>query len=315
MLRFPTETLHRVAYAVCRSAGSDPGEADLVADHLVEANLAGHDPYGIGILPDYVEAIRQGRLVPNRHARTVADRGSLLVVDGARGYGQVIGHEAMQLGMARAHEPGIALVAIRNTYHLGRIGHWAEQCARSGFASIHFLGGVRAGSGSPWGAQEESQADRDHRPSTCLCCVGLPGEDGPAVLWDSPAGTTAATEPPGPGLAAICELMAGVLGGGGISDHQRDGGTGHGMLSLVINPDGLVDRDALHTETLAILARLRVAGSLPGSVPGLLPGEADRLRAERLASGIEIDRLSWARIGRAALAAGLSESDLDGLIA
>ena len=113
-------------------------EATLVADHLVEASLTGHDSHGVGLLPIYVDCVSAGTLVPNRHAEVVNERGAVLVIEGNRGYGQVIGHEAMELGMARARQEGVALLALRNSFHLGRIGHWAEQCARGGFASIQY---------------------------------------------------------------------------------------------------------------------------------------------------------------------------------
>jgi hydroxycarboxylate dehydrogenase B len=134
-----SDKLLALSRAVCAAGGSSEREGHLVADHLVEANLTGHDSHGIGLLPIYVENVRAGRLVPNRHAELVSGRGAVLVIEGNRGYGQVIGHEAMELGMARAQDQGVALLAIRNSFHLGRIGHWAEQCARGGFASIHFV--------------------------------------------------------------------------------------------------------------------------------------------------------------------------------
>ena len=37
---------------------------------------------------------------------------------------------------ARAH--GVAIVGLRNSHHIGRVGHWAEQATAAGLASIHF---------------------------------------------------------------------------------------------------------------------------------------------------------------------------------
>src|ERR687897_1988168 len=96
-----SDKLQALSRAICAAAGSVEREAALVADHLVEANLTGHDSHGIGLVPFYVESRVTGALVPNRHADLVSDRGAVLVVEGQRGYGQVIGHEAMQLAMTR----------------------------------------------------------------------------------------------------------------------------------------------------------------------------------------------------------------------
>src|SRR3546814_14167164 len=55
------------------------------------------------------------------------------------GYGQVIGHDAMELGIRRTRETGVCIVSLRNSHHIGRIGHWGEQCAAAGFVSTHYV--------------------------------------------------------------------------------------------------------------------------------------------------------------------------------
>jgi hydroxycarboxylate dehydrogenase B len=51
----------------------------------------------------------------------------------------VMAFEAMELGIERARKLGICAVGLRNAHHIGRIGHWAEQCARAGLVSFHFV--------------------------------------------------------------------------------------------------------------------------------------------------------------------------------
>src|SRR5208282_4440958 len=34
---------------------------------------------------------------------------------------------------------GVAVVGLTNSHHIGRIGHWAEQCARAGLVSTHWV--------------------------------------------------------------------------------------------------------------------------------------------------------------------------------
>jgi uncharacterized oxidoreductase len=45
------ESLRAVVHAMCKAAGSDDYEAELVAENLVMANLSGHDSHGVGMLP------------------------------------------------------------------------------------------------------------------------------------------------------------------------------------------------------------------------------------------------------------------------
>ncbi len=172
--------------AVCHGLGSDEQEAHLVADQLVGANLTGHDSHGVGMLPAYVEAAVAGTLRVNAHVEPVGDRGPLLVLDGVAGFGQVMGYEAMTAAIERAREYGVALVGLRNSFHIGRIGHWGEQCARAGLASIHFVN-VAGHSAlvAPFGGAEA-------RFGTNPFCVAIPSTgDQPAALLDMATSTIA----------------------------------------------------------------------------------------------------------------------------
>jgi LDH2 family malate/lactate/ureidoglycolate dehydrogenase len=41
-------------------------------------------------------------------------------------------------GIAKAKTHGVAVVGVRNSHHLARIGKWAEMAAEQGLISIHF---------------------------------------------------------------------------------------------------------------------------------------------------------------------------------
>src|SRR5687768_8339066 len=64
MPNFAPDRLADLVLLIARAMGSDAGEARDVADHLVAANLAGHDSHGVGMLPDYVRMLQAGLLVP-----------------------------------------------------------------------------------------------------------------------------------------------------------------------------------------------------------------------------------------------------------
>ena len=110
-------------------------------------------------------AVEAQKVVGEKHLRL------RLAKDGRR-------YEAMRFGMARAEEHGVALLGVRNSFHLGRIGHWAEQCARGGFASIHFVNVI------DHPPLQASYGGAQARFSTNPFCAALPGEDGAAVVLD-----------------------------------------------------------------------------------------------------------------------------------
>jgi len=156
----------RVA-TIIRAAGSSESEAQTVAHNLVLANLSGHDSHGVGMVPRYIDAVLEKGLTPNASVGTVVDLGTLLTLDGQRGYGQVIGEQAMQLGIARAKQHGNCIVALGNAHHLGRIGHWAEMAVAEDLVSLHFVNVLSRPVVAPWGGG-------DGRFGTNPCCIGIP---------------------------------------------------------------------------------------------------------------------------------------------
>src|SRR5271165_4453833 len=134
MPTLPPHALKSVTRLIARRMGSDDGEAAHVADHLVRANLAGHDSHGVGMLPTYVRLLNDGLLVPNQTAETVLDAGALLVVDARRGYGQRMTADAVRRAIGKAKEHGACVLAFRNSAHVGRIGTYAELATSHGCA-------------------------------------------------------------------------------------------------------------------------------------------------------------------------------------
>jgi uncharacterized oxidoreductase len=162
---------------IVQGFGSAPDEIDAVADNLIEANLRGHDSHGIGMLPRYVDAFLEGGLAPNAAVRVDLDAGSLLRLDGQRGFGQVIGRQAMALGIERAQRHGSCILALGNAHHLGRIGAWAEQAAEAGLVSLHLVNVVTRPIVAPHGGS-------DARFGTNPFCAGVPLPGRPPVILD-----------------------------------------------------------------------------------------------------------------------------------
>jgi uncharacterized oxidoreductase len=343
---FPHERLREIAARLLAAAGAADADARTVADHLVDANLAGHDSHGVGMLPQYVRAVRGGVLDPRAHAALEDRGGAVLAADGRRGFGQVVAREAIAAGMARARETGVALVALRNAFHVGRVGAYGEQAAAAGLASVHFVNVVGHGPiVAPFGGT-------DARLSTNPLCVAVPvagaapfvldfatsalalgkvrvalarGEEvPPGVLLDAQGRPTtdpaAMFVPPlgailpfglhkGYGLALACELLAGALAGGGTlpSVPPEPGRITNNMLSFVLDPSRLPGAERLATEIPAALGWVRASPPADPRAPVLVAGEPERLaRARRLAQGVPVERATWEEIAAAGASVGLA---------
>lgn len=349
MLSIPAEAAHRMVVATFTASGSEPREAQLIADHLVAANLAGHDSHGIGMIPTYVGSQRKGGLVPNHHVEPVTDAGAVLVLDGGHGFGQVMAYEAMERGIAKAREHGIALVGLRNSHHVGRIGHWAEQCANAGLISIHFVNVGGSTMVAPFGG-------RDARFSTNPFCVGFPrdGEpmilldfatsaiaygkarvaynkqvptpegslidhegrptNDPAVIFEEPLGALRAMGlHKGSGLAVMCELLGGALMGGLTTREETRHDSSsiyNSMASILIDPTSLGTLDASAAD--AFLDWVSASPAAVGAEHGpLLPGDPERAtRAERERAGLPVDENTWRGILDAATSVGVADADI-----
>src|SRR5471030_2851081 len=248
--RIAPDTLHAYVSAIWTHAGSTPREARLVADHLVMANLSGHDSHGVGMIPRYMASLADNELQLNTHAEVVRDVGAVLTIDGRKGFGQVVAYEAMEHGIERAKKLGVCAVGLRNAHHIGRIGHWAEQCAAAGLVSFHFVnvagdplvapfGGIDRRFGTnPFCAPFPREgkpplvldfatstvaygktrvAYNQHKevpPGALIDHEGVPTRD-PAVMHEAPFGAlTPFGAHKGYGLAAMCEIFGGALSGG-----------------------------------------------------------------------------------------------------
>ena len=88
--------------AILKKGGSDSEEAQIVADHLVRSNLAGHDSHGVGMLPFYMRMLQADLRHPNQKPELVKADGSILMFDGQHSYGQAMGKMSMEKAIENA---------------------------------------------------------------------------------------------------------------------------------------------------------------------------------------------------------------------
>ena len=335
---------------VVRGFGSSEAEVDAVAGNLIDANLTGHDSHGIGMLPRYAEAFLEGGLHPNTHVATLLDAGALLRLDGQAGFGQVIGREAMALGIERAKANGSCIVALGNSHHLGRIGAWAEQAAAAGLVSMHFVNVIARNIVAPFGGG-------DARFGTNPFCAGVPlsGREpvildfatsmiaqgktrvamnkgellGPDTLIDDQGRPTRdprySVVPPfgallafgghkGSGLAMMCELLGGALAAG-MTQRNDDASRRrvlNGMLSVLIDPAALADRAAFEAEAQSFVDWVKASPPREGYGAVQVAGEPERAsRARRRADGVPVDGTTWQEILVAAAKLGVDPARVD----
>jgi hydroxycarboxylate dehydrogenase B len=338
------ERLSAAMRAVVAGFGSSADEIEAVAGNLIEANLMGHDSHGIGMLPRYAESYLEGGLKPNASVSVELDAGAVLRLDGQSGFGQVVGRQAMALGIARARSLGCCVVALGNAHHLGRIGAWAELAVAAGLVSLHFVNVISRPIVAPFGG-----ADARFGTNPFTAGVPLPGRE-PLILdfatsviaqgktrvaynrgepvaegslIDDAGRPTvdprySVVEPfgallafgahKGYGLAALCELLGGALAAGMT---QRAPWAGerrilNGMLTVIVDPAALGPTEAFEREAAAFVDWMLASPPRAGFDAVRLAGDPEReTRAQRLAHGVPVDAETWRQILAAAASLGV----------
>lgn len=178
MVRLAAEVLRKLGTEMLTSVGVADREAELVADHLVESGLLGHDTHSVLRLPQYVNMVRDGVVDP---------RGQLLVLDdsdyGARlsgswNFGPVTATRAMECALEKVDNGGaMSVVTVRDCNHIARLGRFVAQATRRNCIALMVANGHGGDLAvAPFGG-------RARRLPTNPLCIGVPtGLDWPMVL-------------------------------------------------------------------------------------------------------------------------------------
>ena len=314
------DKLTAISTSILEAAGAPLEKARLVSEHLVEANLKGHDSHGVGMVSNYVRHMLAGLVDVNRDAELINDAGAVRSFDGGAGFGRVVGMQAIDAGIIRAREHGVCVVALGNASHLGRIGAFGERCSEAGLVSMHYVNVVGHD------PLVVAFGGRDRRFVTNPFCCTVPRDDGNHVILDMATTTVAAgkvrvammkgievpdeslvdsngkpTNDPkamwrnggamrpfgkhkGYGLMVMCELLGGALGGLFTMQpgNVRSGNTINNMLSIIIDPEAVSDRKAFEREVSAMIEYIYESEPAEGFSGVLIPGDPERESKRRL---------------------------------
>lgn len=351
------ETLQNFVAKIFATAGTTAEEGQRIAHHLIGANLTGHDSHGVIRVPRYVQNLKDGDVRAGQTITVAVEGPTHAVIDGNMGFGQTVGPQAVDFGIAKAQGAGMAVVALRNAGHIGRIGDWGERAAAAGLVSLHFVNVNQGELVAPFGG-----TDRRFSTNPVCICIPQPGgaapllldfatsvvaegkvlvasnggkplPDGALIGPDGKLSTDPATlygplEPGGPrnagngkgairafgehkgsGLAFMCEILAGVLTGGGTSGPIDPNRTRrritNGMLSIYLDPGHFGAQDFV-AEARAYADYVKASRRAEGVDEVLVPGEPEaRTRAHRLAHGVPLQVDTWQSILATARGLGL----------
>jgi uncharacterized oxidoreductase len=343
MPRIAAEGLREFVGSVFRAAGVPAREAAVVTEHLVQANLAGVDSHGVLRVPQYVEALKTGKVKAAAARQVLSETPGTAAIDGGLGFGQVVCNDAMALALDKAGQTGIAAVTVRNCYHCGCVGLYTRQAAAREMIGIVM---VNAGGGgqsvAPFGGLAR-------RLATNPLSIGAPsGKEFPIVLdiatsvapegkvrdcyqtgkavppgWMADAQGQPSTDPKafyegggallplgGPagykgfGLAFLIDILAGALSGAGCCQAQP-ADPRDGLLLIALNIERFLPMAAYLRQVTALVEHVKSCPPAPGFGEVFVPGEIEfREEQRRRRDGIEIPAATWRLLEETAAAVG-----------
>jgi len=135
---FTREKLHQTISELCKANDSPDEEADLVAGRLVKSNLTGHPSHGVTRIPMYMAMVRYDMVKPGAKPDLQIDRGATVLINGNKGYGQVVAEKTIQVAIERARVHGVAAAGMTNLGHMGRLADYSVQAAKANCVGIVF---------------------------------------------------------------------------------------------------------------------------------------------------------------------------------
>jgi LDH2 family malate/lactate/ureidoglycolate dehydrogenase len=320
--------LSRLLASLLHAWGMVHGEAELVADSLVDADLRGIDSHGTHLMQLYHSRIVAGAIQPVAAITVIDDTGPIVRLDAGLGLGQVAAVHAISLAVQRAQQFGMSTVTVRDITHVGALGYYTRRAATDGCIAIAFQNGNAFV--PPFGGL-------DGMFSTNPFSYAVPGgEEGPVVFdiattavagnkilvartrgdAEIPAGWAhdddgyPTTDPlkasirqlqwfgghKGYGLGLMVELMAGLLADScyGRTENTSSGLAGwdrvaKGCTFIVLDAARFLPIDELRHRVDTLIRDVHACRPAPGFESALVPGEGEaRTFAERSATGIPV---------------------------
>ena len=325
-VRVSAEALRTVSRDLIGKMGVPPADAEQAADVLVAADLHGHDSHGVSnMLRAYIAGYGNGTINPVPDWKIIRERPSTANIDCDHGLGVIIAPKAMEIAIAKARETGMGMVTMGNGRHVGMAQYHARlalphdmigMCMTAAIPLVAPTFGAEARLGTnpiafAAPAGEEPPFVLDMATSTVAANkfriakrLGekIPGgmiakADGTPIMEDVdlpeqyltlPLGSTREMgSHKGYGLAAMVEILCGILSGAGFA--ARNGRSHFQHMVAAYSIDAFTDVDEFKATMDDFLRTLKATKPAPGQERVLVPGQPElEAYEERIVQGIPL---------------------------
>lgn len=337
MPTFNCEPLETLAREIFCAIHVPPAGAAWIAKLLVRANLRGHDSHGVIRVPQYVTSWKKGEADPKAEPVVVQEGPATALVDGKRGFGQIVARRGMEVAMTKAAAIGVAAVGVHNSNHIGRLADYTEMALERDMLAILAVNAAGAGQRmAPWGgraarlstnpfafacptgsdvpisfdvattvaAEGKVRLKRNRKeqtpPGWLLDSEGKPTTD-PNDLYNKPEGSILPVGGhKGYSLALMIEVLGGIMARAGYS-RENPGPVLNGLFMVVVDIGRFVSPQNFRSEVDDLIRYIKTSPPIQAGGEILYPGEPEaRTEAERRRKGIFIEDETWRQIEQAA---------------
>lgn len=325
------KVLEKIASDVFKASGIPAEEAEIISDHIVTANLLGHDSHGVWYISRYGEQALE-KYVSWQNHETLRENPLFQLFDGHGAHGIVALTKATSIAIDKAQNSTIGMAGVKNVTHMGRLGAYPTHIAEQGMIGMVWTntGGLAV---SPFGSAERKlrlapvafSVPRRNKPPFTLdmtfsVVAGGKIEQKIARNEKIPDGwlinkngnyenegsvyrnQDASILPlgglqfghKGQGLSMIMEMIVGPLTQAGCTDGNEKGG---GALITAIDISAFTDIETYLDEVEEFANYVRSAEKLPQTKDIYAPGEMEEtVKTHRNKDGIQIPDVTWEEI-------------------
>jgi len=346
---FSADALTEFAAKLLSTGGLGPEEVTTVARGLVAANLRGYDSHGVMRIPQYLDQIEKGEIVPGAPFEVLQEGPSLVAADGHWGFGQVQAGRLLKRLLDKAATGGVGIGTMIRSAHTGRLGEYCERATEVGKVAMVMVnnhGGVM---------RVAPPGGKAPRLSTNPIAVGIPNGQQPIVMdfctctaaegkvrVKSIAGETCPDgwlldsegrptndpndlygDPPGSilpiggtqtykgfALSLMVEILSGALSGGVCARAVPINQIGNCVFMMVLDPAYFGGADHFATEVSNLTEFVRGCPRIDGVEEITLPGDPERRTlAQKSAEGITLDEGNFGKLAGPADKLGIDLPD------
>lgn len=151
MPQISLDELTAIVTRAFENCGANPRMAASAARALVDADAQGLASHGVSRTPLYCAHLKNGRADGNAEPKVARERGGACLVDADFGMAYPACTLAVEEGIRRAKDHGVAFVGVTNSNHFGAAALHLRAAADAGMVALAF--GNSPAAIAPWGGQ------------------------------------------------------------------------------------------------------------------------------------------------------------------